>query len=123
MIKIYDIKLLDFVGSGCRKAPLPLFRVTASAVIRTTKRQLLQTTAECKTYGGTVWTAFPRCALLSAVASAANRAAGAMAEGDGFLPSRISGMQLSVCCAHVDNVARGDGIALSFSRLNAACTV
>ena len=61
--------------------------------------------------------------FLSAVASATNRAAGAMAEGDGFLPSRISGMQLSVCCAHVDNVARGDGIALSFSRLNAACTV
>ena len=30
--------------------------------------------------------------FLSAVASATNRAAGAMAEGDGFLPSRKSGV-------------------------------
>ena len=30
--------------------------------------------------------------FLSAVASATNRAAGAMAEGDGFLPSRNSGV-------------------------------
>jgi hypothetical protein len=97
--------------------------VAASSAMRAANRQLLQTTAECKTYGGTVWTAFPRCALLSAVASAANRAAGAMAEGDGFLPSRSSGMQLSVGRAHAGNTAHGNGIVLSFSRLNTARAV
>ena len=91
--------------------------------MRAANRQLLQTTAECKTYGRPVWTASLRYALLSVVASAANRAAGAMTEGDGFLPSRNSGMQVPVGCAHVENTAHVDGIVLSFSRLNTARVV
>ena len=61
--------------------------------------------------------------FLSAVASATNRAAGAMAEGDGFLPSRISGTQLSVTLRARGEYARGEGIVLSFSRLSTARAV
>ncbi|MBO7273802.1 MAG: hypothetical protein J6V22_02990, partial [Clostridia bacterium] len=42
--------------------------------------------------------------FLSAVASATNRAAGAMAEGDGFLPSRNSGVYLPFCRTHVESM-------------------